>query len=678
MRKKILSLSLLIVLLFQSSFAPVTALAEPTGSAVGAARRKESAPAHSRPSIDLKTATEKSIVFKTVEADVEVNLQSPDHEIPHLVLYRNGVLTPGFERTLYLSVENVEVPASGLFVQLIIETQHGDPDLERKRDVRLVVWKETRFVSPDTLAEEREDMEFTVRFDPLTELPGRSIQTPTDYYRYKIHISDAQGNRIESYAQDYAFLMENQWRVPLPPVLEADPGAAPDELVVYYYDMVPFQRDLRDPLTRIPREGISRYIQTELIPAMVEAYQVQSNLWGFPWYAEWRNFRLEEDAKTLSVALGAYKTWFHGKPASLGHSMISIRVDGTAGEYDNLTDGLMSVFHHELFHNHQRNMSLHYAERAAIAGKDEAWMMFSEGTAVLASAVGQPEVQFEPGSQLRSYMKRAHAFIGAEGIVSGGLNRSYQDIPYHTALYWRFLYEQCGGLGRDGEDPARGMQVIRQILETLYQGKVVDINASVDTASGLALVIDETLRSTSSCPFRTHEESLVHFARAIYMLRLEGGSCPVATTAPGCGLLDPHHLYPVPPAEQQILSAESVTQVSGSIAASFGIDLVELAPDASQVAESLKLVFTSAAATEAAFHIEVWKTTAMDKDGEPRRQSAQVGELVSMSTNNGRVELEIEEMNTGPFDSLGLIIVRVDTQEAVESTAGYTVTLIPD
>jgi hypothetical protein len=40
--------------------------------------------------------------------------------------------------------------------------------------------------------------------------------------------------------QEHALLLESQWGVPLPEVLEAAPCAAPDKLMVYYSDMVPF------------------------------------------------------------------------------------------------------------------------------------------------------------------------------------------------------------------------------------------------------------------------------------------------------------------------------------------------------------------------------------------------------------------------------------------------------
>ena len=673
MRNLILSISLSVLVLLQNSWGSVTASGEANVSVPGAAPTPTISSSLSDVSVNLSTATGKSIVFKTQEAEAEASRSSPANEIPHLVLYRNGVLTPGFERTLHVSVGDVSVPPSGMYVELVIETQHGDPDWERKRNIRIRVWKESRFIPYDALAQQAVQIEFDITFDPFTEMPHKTVRTPTDYYRYRISITDTRGNALYTHAEDYAFLMENQWRVPLPEVLEATPGAAPDELLVYYYDMIPFQRDMRDPRSRIPRQSVDRYIQAELIPAMVEAYRVQSDGWGFPWYEEWRNFRRDEAPKTLSVALGEYHIWFHGKPASLGHSMISIRVDGTATDYDDLTDGIMSIFHHELFHNHQRNMSLHFAGHEAVAGKDEAWMMFSEGTAVLASAVGQPEIQFEAAAGLRSYPRRANAFLGSDGTMGGGLNKSYSDIPYHTAVYWRFLYENCGGLTPEGEDPAAGMQIIRQILETLYRGEIVDIKSSVDVASAIPAIVGYALQSSPSCPFQSYEESLIHFARAVYLLRLEDGRCLGAGETSACGFLDRHSLYTIPPADQYAVTDQAATQVDGSIPSSFGIDLVELGLSADTQTERLKLIFASASSAEVKFHVEVWKLAAKETADPSGSRSTPVGEPVSLWVNSGSLELDIRSLTGAEADALGLIIVRMDPFEGQQTTGAYSI-----
>jgi hypothetical protein len=674
MRSKIFYYSLLAILLLQSSMSHVTAAGAVELSSEKLSSETKNSRLASGPIVNLNAATGKNIVFKPQEA--EHRDKSTSDEIPHLVLYRNGVLTSAPERTLTVSLGNLVVPPSGLLVQLAIETQHGDPDFDRTSNIKIRVWEEVRFIPYDALTRQEADVQFDITFSAVTKLRHKTIKTPTDYYRYRIALSDTLGNELHTYVEDYAFLLENQWRVPLPRVLETTPGAAPDELLVYYYDMIPFQSNLKDPDSQIPRQAVDRYIQTELIPAMVEAFQRQSDIWGFPWYAEWHNFRGDEDPKTLSVALSERETWFHGEAPALGHSMISIRVDGTAGDYDSLMDGLMSTFHHELFHNQQRNMSLHFGSNEHIAGQEEAWKLFSEGTAVLASSVGQPSVQFEPTLQLRSYLERANAFLGSEGTIGGGLNKSYKDIPYHMALHWRFLYENCGGINSKGEDPATGMRVIRQALETLYKGEIVQINSSTDVAKAFPLILDHALKSTPSCAFHSYQESLIHFARAIYLLRLEGGRCQGPMQRSSCGFVDPQSLYERPAVESYSIPADNATQINGSIPSSYGIDLIELELDPALEGKTLKLNLISKGNPTLSFHMQVLKTKTIRQEGETESRSVQIGEPISMDMHNGSLNVEIENLSRADFDGLGLIITRMDPYEDREPIGAYSIEVV--
>jgi hypothetical protein len=673
MRSKFLYYSLMVILLLQSSVGYVTALGDAEASSNENLHETEKPVFAPDLTVSLKAATGKSIIFKPETQETEIKSGSSNDQVPHLILNRNGVLTPRSERTLIISVDNLVVPTSGLYVQLVLETQHGDPDLDRRNNIRIRVYKDIRFIPYDGLTQQGANVQFNITFDPITILPHKTIKTPTDYYRYRVTVSDALGNQLQTYVDDYAFLLENQWRVPLPEALEMTPGAAPEELLIYYYDMIPFQSNLRDPDSQIPRQEVDIYIQTELIPAMVQAFWQQSNIWGFPWYEEWHNFRSDEDPKTLSVALSERNVWFHGESPSLGHSMISIRVDGTTGEYRNLIDGLMSTFHHELFHNQQRNMSLHFGSQGYISGQEDAWKLFSEGTAVLASSVGQPAVQFEATPQSRSYLKRANAFIGSEGAIGGGLNQSYKEIPYHTALYWRFLYENCGGSSERGEDPATGMQVIHHALEALYKGEIVQINSSTEVAKALPLILDHALQSTPSCAFRSYEESLVHFARAIYLLRLEDGRCSSSSHGPNCGFIDPHQVYARPPVDRYSITSDNVTEIGGAIPSSYGIDLIELELSPSVESKRLKLIFTSNSNQNLAFHIEVLKTRCGNEQEGSEHRSIQVDIPISVDMDNGYTTIEIENLSRDDLDGVGLILTRMDPYEAIETTGAYLI-----
>jgi hypothetical protein len=300
-------------------------------------------------------------------------------------------------------------------------------------------------------------------------------------------------------------------------------------------------------------------------------------------------------------------------------------------------------------------------------------MAFSEGTAVLASAVGQPAVQFESTVLPRSYLKRANAFIGSESAIGGGLNKSYKEIPYHTALYWRFLYENCGGINAQGEDPAAGMQVIRQVLETLYKGEIVDINSSTDFAEAFPIIIDAALRSTPSCRFHSYEESLTHFARAIYMLRLENGRCHAQIDSSECGFADPRHLYHTPPAETHQMQASQLVEIRGSIPSSYGIDLNELVLDPALDGKTLKIILTGGSDPRVAFNMEVWKIKTLEEDNNVTRQAIQRFEPISTVTENGSLTMEIKNLNLDEFNSLGLIITRMDPHEDLETAGAYSI-----
>lgn len=626
--------------------------------------------------VTLKATNNATILFKAKNGKEVTAPATQVRKIPHLVLNRNGVLTPGFERTLLLSLENLAVPKSGLYARLIIETQHSDPDLGRKNTNKVQLWKETKFIPYSVEPQRLVSVDFNIAFQGFLKREQKSIQTPTDYYSYQITLLDSQGNTLQEISEEYAFLMENQWRVPLPKVLEASPNAAPNELLIYYYDMIPFQADLRDPDTQIPRQDVGRYIQTELIPAMVDAFETQTNLWQLPWYEEWSNYRTDEDPKTLSVALGEYSTWFHGSAPSLGHALISIRVDGSFREYSNITDGILSVFHHELFHNQQRNISLHFGDKGNIAGNDQAWKLFTEGTATLASFVGQPTVQFEPAIRMRTYLKRANTFIGSDGGFIGNLNKNYQEIPYHLAIYWRFLYESCGGIKNGIEDPATGMQVIRHTLETLYKGEVVNVSSSTDVTEALPRILDIALKATPSCTFRTYDESLIHFARAIYLLRLEDGRCSTPNDSTYCGFYDPYKLYQTPHAEDYLIQADSTTQINGSISRSYGIDLIELELDPSTEGKTLKLIFKNISNPENEFNVELWKIKTLQSESAPESYLAQTDEPKSTRTENGYLTMEIANLSVNDFNGLGLIITRMDSYEDTEASGRYLIQLL--
>lgn len=622
--------------------------------------------------VSLRTPNDSTIMFQQDGQSHEAVAQPTVSYLPHLTLKRNGALTQDLERTLLVTVSGVSVPQSGVFADLAIETQHSDLDLGEESSNRIEIIHERRYLP--YIDELTQSVDFTIEFQQTLVSGEGSIQTPTDYYAYHLSLTNAEGETLREIHQEYAFLLENQWVVPLPEVLEYSEGAAPDRLTVYYCDMFSFQRDPRDAATRLKRHEVEPYIQHELLPAMVQAFQVQSNVWNMPWYEEWRNYRTQEDPESLSVALAEYPTWYHGPAPTLGYESMSIRVNGSYGAYANLTDGIMSVFHHELFHNQQRNISLHFRGQGHLSGKDDAWQVFSEGTAVLASAVGQPDVEFEPVIQPRSYVKRVRGFLGQDGFIGGGLNESYTKNPYHTALYWRFLYERCGGLNDGNDTPGTGMAVMRNILETLYQGQVVDIDSSSDVVSALPAIVDIALQSSPACEFSTYEESVLAFSEAIFRLRVQNGGSSLHGQHQGGEFFDPDHLYPVPNAEKLSIEVENGDVVQGSIPSSYGVDLMEIDLGTEAKNRSLELTLASADGTQEEFCIQVWQIHAPHNVADTDGAAILLDDPGLVCTDDGRATLEIAPVDAGTVNDLGIAITRMDAHEAAD-TGNYMLSI---
>jgi len=479
--------------------------------------------ASSEPNVKLQATSGDSIEFMTQSGSTVNETHAQMLDLPHLVLYRNGELTSSEERSLSVVMSGITVPPPGVTVTLQIETQHGDPDLGGGDENRITVWRDSHWLANTSTTEQMNtNMNFVYTFDAHIISGFESIPTPTDYFRYEITVIDQNhplNDPLYAFSRDYAFLMENQWVAPLPEVQEEAKDAAPDEIIIYYCDMFPFQRKLFDKSTWLRREAVHDYVRTDLLPAMAEAFLMQTNEWGFTWHEAWNSYRPGEDAERLSVALTDGRTWYHSRALLVGHAGISINVK--AGQhygrtdFTSLTDKLMSVFQHELFHNLQRDIFLQYGGEGDLAGYEGAWEFFTEGTAVLASTIGQADMQLTQATQARDYIFRINNFR----VEDFGTGYTEMDA-HHAALYWRFLYEQCGGIKDDIEDPGAGMGIIRRALNVLYSKEIVDIYTSSDLIAELPAVMDRALDS-SSCPFTTYEESLVHFGITILALQLE-------------------------------------------------------------------------------------------------------------------------------------------------------------
>ena len=500
-----------------------------------------------RLAVALRAASGATAAFQTQNGQAVQGVPSQALDLPHLVLYRNDALTPATERTLILDVSGINAPAPGVTVTVEIEAQHRNPDLGGEAGPGISVWRASQWIARTSdVGGTGATARFEHTFRATVSAGSGELVTPTGYFRYSIAVTDAvhlPTSPLAALNGEYAFLMDSQWIAPLPKVRETAPGAAPDELIVHYIDTVPFCRNAYDRATCLPREDLTSFVGAELLPRMIETYRVQSDEWGLAWTPAWVSYR-RADPERLSVALTDGRTWYHGWAPSRGHSGISINVSGgDNADYDTLADGIVSVFEHELFHNHQRNIHLSLGGDGQVGGAENAWKFFSEGTAALASSVGQPDLHFATSERVRTYMSYANRFVQWGGGRFQDLIANHdREDPYSAVLYWRFLYEQCGGMGEGIERPAAGMAIVRRALTVLYSGTIVDVATSTDLPGATPEILDRALAG-SSCPFQTYRQSLVAFARALYALRLEGGRCREPGLPAGCGLYDPHDLY---------------------------------------------------------------------------------------------------------------------------------------
>jgi hypothetical protein len=477
--------------------------------------------------------------------------------------------------------------------------------------------------------------------------------------------------------------LENEWLVNLPQVLEHTPGSAPKELIVYYSDMF-FPGTGHGSNLGLPREKTNHYLGSELIPAILEAYQTESVAWGFPWYEEWHSYQPDDPAKLLSVTLTIGDTWYHGKAPDIGNAGISINLQSAENKsYNNLTESVISNFYHELFHNHQRYINLHLGGNGDIDGSTNAWKFFSEGTAVLAPSVGQQEIQFSGNSGLHSYFINANGFLAGGGTIKREIYKSFHEInPYHGTIYWRFLYEHCGGTVYRGENPKAGMEIICNALIVLYTKKIVDIQTSTNLAEHLPEIMNEAIERTINCPFKNYEESLDQFAWAIYSLKLENGRCSFPGVPTECGFYDPNNLYHYLPI--QIIkyhSEESISEYSDHLEPekirSFEIRFIEVELGQSTDGNPFILELLNEPNSKASFHLQIIKLKTRGKPSNLEFDSATTIKPGStkFSKNSRKLQYYIPEIELDDYDRLGLIITRTDNQEIFVDSGGYTIKL---
>ena len=119
-----------------------------------------------------------------------------------------------------ITLSGIEVPPQGMSVRLTVETQHGDPDQGSDESHRIILWQNERWIDSNEVAQPNATITFTPEFVGTTLTVNGPIPTPTDYFKYKLTITDANNAVLYTFEEEYAFLMENQWVAQLPQVSE--------------------------------------------------------------------------------------------------------------------------------------------------------------------------------------------------------------------------------------------------------------------------------------------------------------------------------------------------------------------------------------------------------------------------------------------------------------------------
>ena len=144
--------------------------------------------------IDLRAASGATIQFKTHNGEAVERMSPQTRQLPHLVLYRNGVLTAPRERTLIVDVEGIVTPPAGVTVTLEVTTQHVDPDVGADSSETILVRHDSRrIVNDHSSAQPQVTQIFAYEFTETAASDDKTIPTPTDYFRVEITAVDSAG-----------------------------------------------------------------------------------------------------------------------------------------------------------------------------------------------------------------------------------------------------------------------------------------------------------------------------------------------------------------------------------------------------------------------------------------------------------------------------------------------------
>jgi hypothetical protein len=561
-------------------------------------------------------------------------------ELPLLYLHHERQATDAAEQTLTLQIAGL---AGGTALHFEAVSQHthaytGEPHTLNKR-----------FVLPERPCTPADPCTLRWTFDPQTAL--------SDLYTLRVRSEAGELLWSNPAPERPDFVILDTW----------DVGVGAYTVRLFYAVLFPYARDINRLDYRLPPEAVPDFIENRMVPMILETWQAQMEGWGFgdPIHPDWDADRVVEVIITsppfaLFDGTGTYTVLADAQGRPYPERRIWwLSTHPAFGRYDSWENAHRVIFAHEFFHLAQWNVLLS-AGQAGTGQPINYWKnTFIEAQAEFAVGVQYPELELGKSHVLAgssAYGNSANLFLMER------LNASYRDLEagptskYDLALYWRFLYEQYGG-----------MDVIRAALEEMVQHHDPDILA------GLEPTLDAALARVPG-PFHSFQESLVAFARANYALRLDAesqGRCAAVDFAE-CGgrYYDPDERYLEPPLAAK-LAYDGVTLAhAGTIPTSYGMDFVEVRLDPALQSQPLQISFQGKG-TVARFNVQVWKVRSGPR--KPRAVTEQPA-VMAPSSDGARV-YSIANLDTETYDRLVLIITRLDADEARDPAGDYAIVL---
>lgn len=434
---------------------------------------------------------------------------------------------------------------------------------------------------------------------------------------------------------------------------------------VTYAALYPFVRGPDGLDKRLSPAAVHDFVGQFFVPTIVETWRTQFDTWSFgPIHAEWDADKVVEITVTtppfaLNGGTGIYTAshtperrlwWFSSSPAY--------------DRYDSLENGYRAVLSHEFYHMVQWNSLL------AAGCSTEMWHnLFIEAQAKMVPSVQYPELELLGGHVTgagSAYQSAARHFTAHSlNAAYAGLEADRSD-RYDWAPYWRFLYEQTGGL-----------DVLRASLEEMACRYDPDVEA------GLPAVMDAALARADG-PFGNFEESLVAFAEANYALRLENGRCGGENPFECENVYyDPSQTYKAPMPEAELPYRGAPLAHSGAIPAAFGMDFVEIKLDEALAGQPLRIAVEG----EGRFSVRLWRLGGGSAQSQGLALAANTArgseQLRALDRHPAAIEPDEEGTYTAWLPSLDpirnnrlvLIVVRLDAGREVGATGNYTIAL---